>query len=79
MMPVRDTENEFKTYRDDTPLQTAYQEWFDVFGTKAFKPAFLDIVEKEGGDGDSVGHDSGLLILTATIVTEGFGCCEDVG
>ena len=77
---MRDTEeNECKTYRDDTPLQTAYQERFDVFGAKTFKPAFLDIVEKEGGDRYGVCHNSGLLILTATIVTEGFGCRKDVG
>ena len=50
-----------------------------MFGTKAFKPAILDIVEKKGGDRYSVGHKSALLILTATIVTEVFGCREDVG
>lgn len=50
-----------------------------MFGTKAFKPALLDVVEKKGGDGYSVGHKSGLLILTATVVTEIFGCRGDVG
>ena len=71
------TENE-RTYRDHTPLQAAHQERFDVFGTKAFKPALLDVVEKKGGGGYSVGHKSGLLILTATVVTEIFRCRGDV-
>ena len=49
-----------------------------MFRTKAFKPAFLDIVEKKGGDGYGVGHKSALLALTATIVAEVLGCREDV-
>ena len=75
---MRDTEN-VKTYRDHTPFQAVYQKRFDVFGTKAFEPAFLNVVEKKGGDGYGVGHERALLILTATVVTEVFGGREDVG
>lgn len=50
-----------------------------MFGTRALKPALLDVVEKKGGDGYGVGHRSGLLILTATVVAEAFRCRGDVG